>query len=147
MFKFSSLLLTALLLVPTWASSVARGDYSQRCADLLPDLSALPNKTSSGKFMIIVNVQAVEGGEARLEELVENIQSFVATGAEPDTLTYRPVRVVDSNGNPTGAYVNIEEYTAKSALVSHFQSAAGCDFLRESPALIASQTITLVDEY
>ncbi|KAF5346293.1 hypothetical protein D9758_011520 [Tetrapyrgos nigripes] len=147
MFMFNSLLLTALVLVPTWAASMARGDDPQGCADLLPDFSALPNKTSSGKFMILFNSQAVEGGEARLEELVKNIQAFVATGAEPDTLTYRPVRVVDNNGNPTGAYVNIEEYTDKSALVSHLQSAAGCQFLRESPPLIASQTFTVVDEY
>ncbi|KAF5345757.1 hypothetical protein D9758_011898 [Tetrapyrgos nigripes] len=147
MFKFNSLLLTALLLVPTLAASVARREDPQGCADLLPDFSALPNTTSSGKFMILVNIQAVEGGEARLEEVLENIQAFVATGAEPDTLTYRPTRVVDDNGNPTGAYVSIEEYTDKSALVAHLRSPAGCQFLRESPTLIASQTITVVDEF
>ncbi|KAF5361196.1 hypothetical protein D9758_009024 [Tetrapyrgos nigripes] len=110
---FPSALLSSLLLIPTWmTASVARqAEDPQACEDLLPDFSAIPNKTSSGHLMILGTVQVVEGKEARWEEIISNIKAYVETGVEPSTLTYRATRIVDQNGNPTGNYTNIEEYT------------------------------------
>ncbi|KAK7457894.1 hypothetical protein VKT23_010241 [Stygiomarasmius scandens] len=142
------LLLSSLLFLQfSTAASVARGtEDSQPCPDP-PDFSNIPDKTSSGKLMVLGRVQVVEGKEARWEQIISDIKAFVETGAEPGTLTYRATRVVDENANPTGEYVNIEEYTSKEALLEHLRSPPACQFLRESSELLVSQVLEVVDEF
>ncbi|KAF5345788.1 hypothetical protein D9758_011902 [Tetrapyrgos nigripes] len=148
---FNSLLLSSLLLFPAWVAAIPRqydvSNGTQSCEDLLPDASAFPDTTSSGKFMFFIRVQVIEGKQAELEDVISNIDNFVKSGAEPDTLTHRSVRELGQDGNPTGFYTVIEEFTDKEAFITHLLSPAGCRLLREGPSLIASQNLTLVDEF
>ncbi|KAK7444796.1 hypothetical protein VKT23_015113 [Stygiomarasmius scandens] len=108
-------LIPSLFLIPTCkTSSVTRESehYPQPCPDP-PDLSGIPDKTSSGRLMLVAHVKVAEGREAEYEEVINEVKAFRDAGGEPGTLTYRVTRIVDENANPTGEYISIEEYTGK----------------------------------
>ncbi|KAK7455812.1 hypothetical protein VKT23_010845 [Stygiomarasmius scandens] len=112
------------------------------------DLSAIPEKTSSGKLMIVAHIKIIPGKEARYEELARKVKAFVDSGGEPKTLTYRLTRKVDKDGKPTGEYISIEEFTDKAGLLEHFNTPVAAEFLKEvADGLFTQSDFEIIDEF
>ncbi|KAK7443759.1 hypothetical protein VKT23_015542 [Stygiomarasmius scandens] len=108
----------------------------------------LPDRTSSGRLMVISHVQVKPGKEARFEELAIASRISASSDKEPGTLTYRVTRVVDNNAQPIpGKYLAIEEYAGKPELLQHFQTPAQQELMKEASDLIESNTLEIIDEF
>ncbi|THU80861.1 hypothetical protein K435DRAFT_809548 [Dendrothele bispora CBS 962.96] len=112
------------------------------------DLSSIPDKTSSGKLMVVTHLKIAPGREARYEELAGKVKALVAAGGEPKTLGYRVTRKVDKDGKPTGEYISIEEFTDKAGLLEHFGTAPAAELLKEvADGLFVQNDFDIVDEF
>ncbi|THU86449.1 hypothetical protein K435DRAFT_782852 [Dendrothele bispora CBS 962.96] len=108
----------------------------------------LPERTSSGKLMVIVHINVKSGKEARFEELATASKVSANSDKEPGTLTFRVTRVVDNNAQPVaGKYIAIEEYAGKPELLQHFQTPAQQELMKEAGDLLESTSLEIVDEF
>ncbi|KAK7435209.1 hypothetical protein VKT23_019778 [Stygiomarasmius scandens] len=108
----------------------------------------LPERTSSGKLMILVRIKVKPGKETRFEELATASKLSADSDKEPGVLTYRVTRVVDKDAKPTGEYVAIEEYAGKAEVLTHLQAPAYLELMKEaSEVLEDAPAIEVIDEF
>ncbi|THU97140.1 hypothetical protein K435DRAFT_889881 [Dendrothele bispora CBS 962.96] len=130
---------------PSFCTASA-GDNSTAIVDDF-DFSNIPERTSSGRLMLVAHVKVTPGKEALYEQLIKQVEICRNAGGEPGTLTYRVARKVDENANPTGEYISIEEYTGKPAFLDHLRTPPAIQFLKEvENGLFLSNVIDVVDD-
>ncbi|KAJ3744943.1 hypothetical protein DFH05DRAFT_1491562 [Lentinula detonsa] len=82
-----------------------------------------PQKTASGRFLIIATIRSKPGKEETLAELLKLIQKRANSDEEPGTFTYRVTRRIDAEGKHLSDFVIIEEYDGAAGLKAHMAAA------------------------
>ncbi|KAK7445145.1 hypothetical protein VKT23_015013 [Stygiomarasmius scandens] len=108
----------------------------------------LPDKTSSGKLMVIARITVKPGKEALFERLAIESKVSANSDQEPGTHTYRLTRVIGSDAQPIPRkYILIEEYAGKAELLIHAQTPAQENYGKEIGNMIESMDVDTVDEF
>ncbi|KAF5350797.1 hypothetical protein D9758_010355 [Tetrapyrgos nigripes] len=109
----------------------------------------LPERTSSGKLMVICYITIKPGQEEKFEKMSLDTRLYANSDKEPGTLTYRTTRVVGTDGKPVvpAKYVFIEEYSGKSSLLTHTQSPPQLEYIKGMEDVMESLTVDIVDEF
>ncbi|KAK7445144.1 hypothetical protein VKT23_009576 [Stygiomarasmius scandens] len=120
--------------------------------DLPPEIrdgvQALPDRTSSGKLMVIANITVKPGKEALFEKLAIESKLSANSDKEPGTHTYRLTRVFNNDNEPMpGKYILIEEYAGKAGLLLHLQTVAQQAYTKAAGDMIDSMNVDIVDEF